>query len=313
MIVQGDKKYISASFESEAELEQVVSDNYELIFGPDSIFLPKTLIRSAEGFGTVPDGFAIDLTNRRWYVVEAELAAHSVWSHIAPQIAKQIIASSQPASRRILTEVVVNRVKEDATLRERFEDQGIAEIDIRQVLTEVFEKEPIVGLPIDRIGQDLQEWARTLKTEVKLWRVRKLVEFGHPANVLYEIPDEFKPVLDTTPESEDQAGYTFYDVTLLDLIGAGFLNPGDKLLMSYKPRNGRRRSYKGTLGSDGSIEVLGETFTSPSYAALYGIQDAGSDRTTVNGWTSWKTKDGRRLDEVRAEFLEEREEKGKIG
>ena len=64
--------------------------------------------------------------------MEAELAVHSVWTHIAPQVAKQIIAASQPASRRILTEVVVNRVKENITLRERFEELGIAEIDIRQ-------------------------------------------------------------------------------------------------------------------------------------------------------------------------------------
>ncbi|MCP4675775.1 MAG: DUF4357 domain-containing protein [Deltaproteobacteria bacterium] len=308
MIIQGKVKYISAPFESEAELEAVVIENFELIFGPDSIFLPKTLIRSSEGFGTIPDGFAVDLSQRRWYIVEAELSTHSVWSHIAPQIAKQIIAASQPASRRILIESVVNQVKDDSSLRERFEEQGIPDIDIRQFLTEIFESKPIVGLPIDNVGRDLSEWARTLNTEVKLWPVKKLVQFGQPENVIYEIPDEFKPALDTTQDSEPQHGYTYYDVTLGDLLQARFLNPDEKLLMSYKPRNGQRRNYKGTLLSDGSMKALGETFTSPSYAALFCIQDAGSDRTTVNGWTSWKTKDGQRLSEIRDEFLEASEE-----
>src|SRR5262245_21891875 len=133
---------------------------------------------------------------------------------------KQIIAASQPASRRILTEVVVNRVKENMALRERFEELGIAEIDIRQVLTDIFERKPIVGIPIDHVGADLREWAQTLKTEVKLWVVRKLVEFGNPQNVIYEIPDEYKPVLDTTPEADiSTSGYRYYDVNVADLLG----------------------------------------------------------------------------------------------
>src|SRR2546425_3198037 len=147
MIIHGTSKFISAAFDSEKELERVVQVNAEYIFGPDSIYLDKkSLIRSLEGFGTIPDGFAVDLSSRQWFIVEAELASHNVWTHIAPQIAKQIIAASQPATRRILTEVVVNRVKEDMALRERFEELGISETDIRQVLTDIFVRKPVVGI-----------------------------------------------------------------------------------------------------------------------------------------------------------------------
>jgi len=306
MIIHGGKKFIGADFSDEAELERVVATNSELIFGPDSIFLPKALIRSAEGFGTIPDGFAIDLQERRWYVVEAALAAHSVWSHIAPQVAKQIIAASQPASRRLLAELVVEQLKEDDELRTRFAEHGIAEIDIRRVLAEIFEKPPIIGLPIDRVGQDLREWAQTLKTEVRLWTIRKLVEFGNPANVLFEIPDDFKPDLDTASEEGQARGFTYYDVTISDLVAAGLLQVGESLLMSYKPRDGERRTYEATVDSDGGLVVLGKRFQSPSYAALLGIQDAGSNRTTVNGWTSWRTRSGRSLAELRSEVLARR-------
>lgn len=55
-----------------------------------------------------------------------------------------------------------------------------------------------MGIPIDQVGGDLREWAHTLKTEVKLWVIRKLVEFGNPENVIYEIPEEYRPVLDTS-------------------------------------------------------------------------------------------------------------------
>ena len=65
MIIHGTKKFISAAFDSEKELENIVQINAEYIFGPDSIYLPKSLIRSPEGFGTIPDGFVVDLSARQ--------------------------------------------------------------------------------------------------------------------------------------------------------------------------------------------------------------------------------------------------------
>jgi hypothetical protein len=304
MIIAGSKKFIAAPFASEEELELIVQANAEYIFGPDSLYLPKSLIRTSDGFGTIPDGFVVDLASRSWFIVEAELAVHSVWNHIAPQIAKQIIAASQPASRRMLTELVINRVKESAAFKERFEELGISEIDIRRVLSEIFEGKPIIGIPIDHVGVDLREWAQTLKTEVKLWVIRKLVEFGNPDNVIYEIPEEYRPALDTSPESEITAsGYKYYDITIADLLAAALLKPGESLFMTYGPRGGERRRYEATVLPDGSIEVLGKSFSAPSYAALLCLQDAGSSRNTVNGWISWKTAEGKTLADLRDTLL----------
>src|ERR1035437_4602624 len=112
MIIHGKRKFIVAKFINEEEIEKVVEKNADYIFGPDSIYLPKTLIKSPDGVGTIPDGFVVDLLNRQWFIVEAELSIHSVWNHIAPQIAKQIIAAQQPSTRRILLEVVIDLVKE---------------------------------------------------------------------------------------------------------------------------------------------------------------------------------------------------------
>lgn len=73
--------------------------------------------------------------------------------------------------------------------------------------------------------------------------------------------------------------------------------------MTYKPRNGQQKKYEATILEDGSLELLGQTFSSPSYAALAGIQDAGGDRKTVNGWTSWKTISGRTISDLRDKLL----------
>jgi len=309
MLIFGEKKFIKTPFDSEEELERVVIDNYEHIFGPTSFYLPKALIKTGDGTGTIPDGFAIDLASKKWYLVEAELLHHNVWGHIAPQISKQVIASLQALSKKIIEDLAVDQYQKDQSTKEKFEEQGIKEIDVRKELSEILDKEPIIGLPIDLVSGDLKEWARTLKYNVKLWTITKYIDFNDKNSIVYEFPEEFRPTLDTEEEQEQETGsgeLTRYDVTISDLIEKEYLKIGDKLRMYYKPRNGNKKTYEATILEDGSLEVLGQTFSSPSYAALAGIQDAGSDRKTVNGWTSWKTKSNKTLAELRDEFLGEK-------
>ena len=89
---------------------------------------------------------------------------------------------------------------------------------------------------------------------------------------------------------------------MTDLIEAEVLSIGDELTMSYKARDGKRKKYIAKVLDNGSLEVLGKTFTSLSYAAMCGIRDAGSTRRTVNGWSSWKFK-GKKLKQIRNEYL----------
>lgn len=310
MLILGDKKFIQANFETEDELENIVLENYEYIFGPGSFYLPKALIKTREGIGTIPDGYAIDLTSRNWFIVEVELSRHNVWNHIAPQISKQIIAAQQELSRKLLIEIAVNQYKEDNTVKDIFSDLDILEVDIRKVLTDILETEPIIGLPIDSVSPDLKDWARTLKNNVKLWIVKKYVEFGDSKNIIYEFPEEYKPFLDTQEEKEietpgiSKTSISTYDVSILDLIKAGLLQIGEKLKLSYKPRSGTQRNYEGTIEDDGSITVLEKNFSSLSYAALFCIQETGSNRKTVNGWTSWRNSQGALLAELREKYLE---------
>jgi hypothetical protein len=208
-----------------------------------------------------------------------------------------MIAASQPATRQMLIELVINRVKENHQLRQRFEEQKIGQIDIRRVLSEIFEQRPMVGIPIDKVGEDLIQWAQTLKSEVKLWLVRKLVEFGNPQNVMYEVPEEYEPVLDTSPDSQKpESGNRVYGISVADLIHANLLNSGQKLFMNYKPQGTLSpKLFEATILDDGSLEVLGTKFSAPSYAALECLKNAGSDRETVNGWRAWKDLNGSTL------------------
>jgi hypothetical protein len=306
MLVTSSTRFIQAPFDSEEELEQVVIDNYEYIFGPSAIYLPKALISTPDGFGTIPDGFAFDLSKKQWFIVEAELSKHNIWNHIAPQVAKQITAASKPESKRYLVERVIGLFRENKEIQGKFEDEDIEDIDVRKVLDQILANQPLLGMPIDSVSSDLREWASTsVRLETKLWIVRKHVELGNPANIIYEIPEEYRPVLDTG-DSTAKGSVAVYDVGVQDLINAGLITPGSKLYMSYKRKSDQeRKTYEVVVEDDGSLRADDQSFSSPSYAAIYYINKAGSPRKTVNGWTSWKAEDGKSLADLRDRYLKE--------
>lgn len=306
MLIYNSKRFVVTPFSSEKELEDVVSEHFEDIFGPASIYLPKRLIKTKDGFGTIPDGVVIDLAARKWYIIEAELSIHSIWSHIAPQVSKQILASSQRASKQLLIDLAVEQARTDQDVMAKFDDEGIAQIDVRSVLDKILDADPIVGIPIDSISADLRDWAQTLKYRVNLWIVRKLAELGTPSNIIYEVPEEFQPNLDVgSKEAADQPidQEALQEIGIQSLIDAGLLRIGEQLQFSYKPRGGDRHNYIATIESDGSLKVLGQKFFSPSPAAYQCMDDAGTTRTTVNGWRSWQTMDGVQISELREQFL----------
>ncbi len=304
MLIFGGRQFVLSKFDNEEELERVVVANAEYIFGPSSIYLSKSLIKTGDGVGTIPDGYVIDLDGKRWYIVEAEVSQHSVWSHIAPQVAKQIIAANNPATKQKLIETVIDRVRDDEQLQEKFAEQDIETIDYRKVLGEILAGDPIIGMPIDAVKSDLREWAATLKVDVRLWIVQKYVEFNNPRNFVYEIPEEFRPVFDASPDDvNNNSQVARYDVSVSDLVDADLLSVGQRLVMPYKPRNGEQKTYEAFVTEDGSLRVLDRTFSAPSYAALFGMRDSGSSRTTVNGWTAWRIDDGSTLADLREKLL----------
>ncbi|KUG07212.1 DUF4357 domain-containing protein [Solirubrum puertoriconensis] len=307
MLIFATRKYLKTPFKNEAELEQVVINNYEYLFGPDSFYLPKTKIRTADGLGTIPDVFAIDIGQRKWYIVEAELGHHDVWNHIAKQVSKQIVASQQTSTKRILEDAAVKLYSDvNSQTKEKFDNLNINSVDVRKIVSEILNQDPVIGIPIDFIPNDLSDWARQQKLKLKLWTLSKFVELGDPNNIIYEFPEEFKPTIDIEEEEKYKTlsgSLSKNNIEIFDLIAAGYIQPFDKLFMTYKPKNGSQNKYEAVIQDDGSLAVLGQVFTSPSYAALAGIKNAGSNRQTVNGWTAWKTINGELIADLRDKLL----------
>jgi hypothetical protein len=310
MLILRDRRFISAPFDSKQEVESAVAANAEFLFGPGSIYLPKSLLRSTEGLSALPDGYVVDLTAQRWFLIEAELGTDNVWTHIAPKIAKQIIAANQPATRRLLLESVIDLYRNDEAICARFEESKIVGIDVRRALSEIFDRRPLIGITIDTIGHGLREWAYTVNTDVRLWLVRKLVDFQDPKIVAYELPDEYAPTYDSAFMSPPLNGSNgslqrriIQDISMADLIGANLLKPGDTLNMTIQSGEEEKKTFEGTLSADGSLSILGRKISSISDAAVFCMNQAGGSQRTANGWIFWRTAEGYSLNDLRHQFL----------
>ena len=84
-------------------------------------------------------------------------------------------------------------------------------------------------------------------------------------------------------------------VELADLIGAGYIAPGQTLYSGP----GKYGGHSGTVLSDGRIEVAGQTFDSPSSAGIF------VRKKNTNGWNFWRLDPNgqRSLKDIRAEYL----------
>lgn len=301
MIVHASDKYFRAPFTDENEIEKVVKDYAEHLFGSSILFLPKSKISTIGGVGTIPDGFVIDVESEEWFMVEAELATHGTWQHIAPQVSKQLAATDSQATRDSLLKVCLEMVKKEKAVAGVFADLDIPQLEIHGKLLSILMKPPTIAIPIDGIPPDLQSWVKTLKFPVKIWLIEKYQSLDGKT-VFYSIPDENVPTL-TTKTSKGETLSTLVSrlsQPYQDLMQAGLIKEGQKVILEYGPRGKPKKKWEGILRKDG-VELDG-SIISLSAAAVHCIQQAGSSRETANGWIMWKTEDGTYLNEFYNKF-----------
>jgi hypothetical protein len=296
MIVSGTDKYFRTTFKNEAEIEQVVKDYAEYLFGSTILLVPKAKITTMGGTGTIPDGFVVDVESEEWFMVEAELASHGTWQHIAPQISKQLAAVDSQTTRDSILKITLDLVKCDEAAANVFADLGISQLDIHGKLQTILKKAPTIAIPIDGVPSDLQSWAKTLKFIVKIWVIEKYQSLDGKT-IIYSIPEENVPTI-VTGAAQGQRTSTVvaqWSQPYQDVMQAGLIREAQKVFLDYGPRGQAKKTFEGLLRKEG-VEVDGNIM-SLSAAAVYCIRKAGSQRKTANGWIMWKTEEGIYLNE----------------
>ena len=284
------KTYSKIEFNTEEEVENVIINNFKLLFGDYSILLPKSMISTSGGKGTIPDGIIIDFDSKQWYIMEVERGIHGTWEHIAPQVNKQITAIQNDDTKVKITENCIIEIQKNKNFIELLSEINISEINIHGEIEKILRKDPIVSLPIDYIPNDLEEWAENLKIKVEIQLVEKFSD--KDGNILFNMPDLVIKTSDEKIEKEIKEISDKKPENLLELVvKAGFLSDGEKVYMEYGPKGTKKKRFEGIVHING-IEVNG-VISSPSISSLRCIQEVSPTRTTNNGWVTWKTMDGK--------------------
>jgi hypothetical protein len=297
IIAKDGTRLSRADFEREEELELVVRDFSPDLFGSSIIYIGKPTITTGDGRTTIPDAVVIDLDARIWFLVEVELARHGIWEHIAPQVSRQLAAAGSDATLERLLDKALELISRDPRLQALLQELGISQIDTHGHLRSILQQAPVVAIPIDAVPQDLQDWVRTLRNTVYIWKVEKFIEEGG-ARIFYSVPDDAGPTLRTvvSPTSGVARIRTASSNSVAELLDRRPDLVGSPVTLDYGPRGGERRRFQGTL-RHGGVEVGGQIM-SPSAAAVHCMHVAGSQRPTANGWVMWRLPTGELLNDV---------------
>ncbi|SRR5712692_8973956 len=304
MLVSGSDQFSREGFTNESELEGVVQQYAELLFGTNIIYLPQTRIQTIGGAGTIPDAIVIDIEDEVWYVVEAELAHHGTWQHIAPQVTRQLVAAASPASRERLVQLALAQVTESDPLKEKFRELRISDLQIPGRIHQILLKPPTVAIPIDSIPKDLKEWAQLFSNQVKIWVIEKYSSTTDPQRIFFSLPDDNIPSLVTvaSPTGGPANVRTTGSQPYQDLINMRPDLIGQSVHMEYTPHGGALKRFDGVLREDG-VEFDGQV-AALSTAALRCLRQANPMARAANGWKFWRLNSGERLSDVYARLTE---------
>jgi hypothetical protein len=190
LLVSPTEQFVRTHFADEAEIERVVQEYADQLFGSSIVYIPQARLSTVGGRGTVPDAIVIDVQREEWFLVEAERAVHGTWEHIAPQVSRQLAAVGSSEAREVVLQLALTQIGQDASLQGLFAELDINQLAIHGKLQAILRRAPTVAIPIDAIPRDLTEWAQTLRNTVRVWVIEKYVSVSDSARVLYSIPDE---------------------------------------------------------------------------------------------------------------------------
>jgi len=149
-------KYLPYKYKDENELERMVVEHSEVMFGVDSIFFPKQKIKARSGIATIPDGFILLMNDEKWYILEVELASHPLYEHIVVQVSKFNTAIKNSKTRKKLIDVFYDEVRDNIQIKYKFEFNRIMK-ESYKFLSDTISKGPEVIVVVDEKTRELDE------------------------------------------------------------------------------------------------------------------------------------------------------------
>lgn len=196
-LYHNNQRFVENEYKKEKDFESLLFANAKTLFGQSSILIDaKKKIDNQLLGGTIPDGFLFDLKdpeNPEFYLVEVELAKHSFYNHIFPQITKFFAFFKNPESQSDLIEKLYTIVIADEEIKKDFISR-IGKRELFKFIKDTVENSQNILLILDNDKKELPE---IINTYTDTWgKMVKLTLFKE-----YVCND--KSILSLTPEFEN--------------------------------------------------------------------------------------------------------------
>ncbi|MBA7486613.1 hypothetical protein ES707_22174 [subsurface metagenome] len=180
--VKDDVRYLPHKYRNEDELENLVKEHVEFIFGNNSLFFEKSKIKSSASIVSIPDGFVLLPLEEKWYVIEVELSKHPLHDHIVPQILKFFGAIKNSIARKKLVDTFYEEIESKPILNYKYKIAGIKK-ERYKLLTDVINKNPEFAIIIDEKTRELEEICESLPFTSKVIEFRTYQREGSNVSI----------------------------------------------------------------------------------------------------------------------------------
>ena len=269
--------------ESEAALEQIIRDNHQHIFGPESFYFDvKRTIKSKAGVGSIPDGYVIILDPiPKWCILEVELSSHPVYDHLIPQLTKFNRGIDDSSTRKKLVDILYAAINEDEVLKARLKLK-IGSGEIYKFLSDLISDDPLIVVAIDERTEELEEALKDIRGEVKSLEFKIFQREGvsDPINAYV-----FNPIV--KEKRTKRVGMSPPSARAKPARRRKTILPAGLKLHNVYLGN----EFFAEVVEGGRIEFNGQVYNSVSGAAVAAIRSTGSSRRTEDGWRWWRFRD----------------------
>lgn len=221
MLIVDGIEYRPQKPKNEEELESFVVKYANRIFDEDTLYFPvKTKLTSLGGIGSIPDGYAVTLSEpHHWFIIEVELYSHKLFDHIISQTSRFVQGFKESGSRLEVAKALYKYVTSDP-VAEASVRQKLNTGEIFRFFTETLEKPPILVVIIDEKTKDLQDAINDLRLDDK-----RVIEFtifertdAHIKNAVQFEPITEKPTLRPTPRTGQVTPQSEYALPILESL-----------------------------------------------------------------------------------------------
>jgi predicted transport protein len=181
LIIDGIRYKLWIPKNEKKDLHPLIRKCFKYIFGEDSFyFAVKHKIKATPSVASIPDAYVINLSRAELYVVEIELASHSVYDHIVKQLTKFINGIENQDSKRQIVDMLYKEINSDPVLRVIIQ-KAIGTTDIHYFLSELLSKMPRIVIIVDKKTDDIEKACKSLKYQPNIIEFKTFVREDAPS------------------------------------------------------------------------------------------------------------------------------------